>query len=214
MSRNFRPIFSKPDLERRGARFWLRVAGVSLVVLNGVALFFYLAPPGGSRKELAEESLAVRNQVLLARARTVRLSNVADKVNVGNSQSGDFEMKYFLPKRMAYGAILAEIQRMSKDAGFQARDAVYTEEPIEGTADLDLLNCTANYEGGYDNLLRFLYAVDHSPMLLMLENLQAAPLQKGGQINTSIRFQAVIQEEPAMASQQPPTGFQPGVTRQ
>jgi Tfp pilus assembly protein PilO len=167
-----------------------------MAAANCVALFFYLAPPGGTRRELADESLAVRNQVLLARARTAKLSNVAAKVTVGNTESGDFELKYFLPKRMAYASVITEIQRMAKAAGFQERDAVYTEEPIEGTADLDILNCTANYEGNYENLLKFLYEVDHSPMLLMLENLQAAPQQKGGQINTSIRFQAVIQEEP------------------
>jgi hypothetical protein len=173
---------------------------------NCLALFFYLAPPGGSRRELANESLSVRNQIILARAHTTRLSNVAAKVTVGNTQSGDFELKYFLPKRMAYAAVLTEIQRMARAAGFQERGAVYTEEPIEGTPDLDILNCSANYEGTYEALQRFLYEVDHSQMLLMLENLQAAPQQKGGQINALIRFQAVMQEEPPSAGMQQTAG--------
>lgn len=196
MRKNFDRMFTMAEGERRTAKFWLRLTGALLAALNGVALFFYLAPPGGSRAELNEQSLAVHNEIEAARARTVRLSNVAAKVTVGNSQSSEFETKYFLPKRVAYGAVLAEIQRMAKSAGLAERDAVYTEEPIEGTDDLDLLNCTANYEGSYNNLLKFLYEVDRSPMLLMLENLQAAPQQHAGQINTSIRFQAVIQEEP------------------
>jgi Tfp pilus assembly protein PilO len=204
MPKSFDRMFSKSEGDRRGVRFWLRATGAVLALCNGVALSFYLVPPGGSREELARESLAVQNQIAAAQARTGKLSNVAAKVTVGNSESGDFETKYFLPKRMAYSAVIAEIQRMAKAAGFQERDAVYTEEPIEGTADLDLLNCTANYEGSYDSLLRFLYEVDHSPMLLMLENLQAAPQQRAGQINTSIRFQAVIQEEPALAAQPSP----------
>jgi Tfp pilus assembly protein PilO len=190
------------DGERRGARFWLRIVCAVLAAANCAALFFYLAPLGGSRRELADQSVAVRNQIVLARARATKLSNVAAKVTVGNTESGDFELRYFLPKRMAYAAIITEIQRMAKAAGFQQRDAVFTEEPIEGTPDLDILNCTANFEGNYENLQRFLYEVDHSPMLLMLENLQAAPQQKGGQINTSIRFQAVIQEEPSPLPQQ------------
>lgn len=201
MSKNSERIATKPDPERHGARFWLRIAGVVLALLNGVALFFYLAPPGGSKRELMQESEAVRNQILLTRARTARLSNVAAKVTIGNTESGDFEARYFLPKRLAYSAIIAEIQRMSKAAGFQERDAVYTEEPIEGTADLDLMTCTASYEGTYDNLMRFLYQVDHSPMLLMLENLQAAPQQHAGEINASIRFQAVIEEDSVSGGQ-------------
>lgn len=196
MPKNFNRIFTVKDGDRRGVKFWLRTVGFALSALNGIALFFYLVPPGGSRKELTEESLAVRNQILLARARTGRLGSVAAKVALGNSESGDFETKYFLPKRLAYAAIISEIQRMAKAADFQERDAVYTEEPIEGTADLDLLNCTANYEGTYQNLMRFLHEVDHSPMLLMLENMQAAPQQRAGEINTSIRFQAVIQDQP------------------
>jgi Tfp pilus assembly protein PilO len=209
MPRNSDRNFSKSDAERRGSRFWLRAAAVLLAVANGVALFLYLAPPGGSRRQLSDQSLAVRNQVLQARARAGKLRNVAAKVTVGNSESGDFETKYFLRKRLAYGAVITEIQRMAKAAGLQERDAVYTEEPIEGTADLDLLNCSANYEGNYDNLMRFLFEVDHSPMLLMLENLQAAPQQqKGSQINTSIRFQAIMQEETPPAIQQSTGGSQ------
>ena len=85
---------------------------------------------------------------------------------------------------------------MAQGSGLRERDAVFAEEPIEGTADLTLLTNTANYEGSYDNLMRFLYEVDESPMLLMLDNLQAAPQQKGGQISTSIRFQTIVQEGP------------------
>jgi hypothetical protein len=208
MPKNFNRMRAKSDGDHRGIRFWLRATGALFALLNGIALFFYLAPPGGSRKELQQESLSVRNQILLTRARTGRLSNVAAKVRVGYSESRDFETVYFLPKRMAYSVIIGEIQRMSKAAGFQERDAVYTEEPIEGTADLDLLNCTANYQGTYDNLMHFLYEVDHSPMLLMLENLQAAPQQRAGQINTSIRFQAVIREEPPSGGQPVSGGLQ------
>ena len=208
MPRNSDRKLSKQEDSPRGARFWLRAMCAGLGLANAVALFFYIAPIGGSKRELQDESRAVHNQILLARAQASKLSNVATKVTLGNTQSGDFETKYFLPKRMAYVSVLTEIQRMAKASGFLERDAVYTEEPIEGTADLDILNCTANYEGTYDNLMHFLYEVDHSPMMLMLENLQAAPQQKSGQINTSIRFQAVMQEETAVAAQQMPARSQ------
>ena len=202
MPKNSDRMLFKQEGSPRGARFWLRTACAALALANGVALFFYVAPIGGSKRELQDESQAARNQILVTRTRTTKLSNVAAKVTLGNTESGDFEAKYFLPKRMAYVSVLTEIQRMAKASGLQERDAVYTEEPIEGTADLDILNCTANYEGTYDNLMHFLSEVDHSPMLVILENLQAAPQQKSGQINTSIRFQAVIQEEPSVTAQQ------------
>lgn len=178
----------------RGVRFWLQVTGAVLALLNGVALFLYLAPPGGSREALIEESQQVRNEIAAARARSVRLKTIAGKVEMGSSESSDFESRFFLPKRVAYESVIAEIQRMSAASGMKQRDGVFTEEPIEGTADLSLLNITGNYEGSYQNLMRFLHEVDRSPMLLMLDTLQAAPQQHAGVLTTSIRFQAILRE--------------------
>jgi Tfp pilus assembly protein PilO len=185
---------------RRGIRFWLQVTGGTLALLNGVALFLYLAPPGGSREQLAGESLEVRTQIAATRARSTRLKSIAGKVQVGSNESAEFESRFFLQKRMAYENVIAEIQRMSAASGLKERDSVFTEEPIEGTEDLSLLNVTGNYEGTYENLMHFLHEVDRSPMLLMLDTMQAAPQQRAGQLTTSIRFQAVIREEPAAAA--------------
>ncbi len=198
MPRNFEWLSALLSGTQRGPRFWLQIAGIVLALFNGIALYFYLDPPGGSRAELMAEGQQVRNEIAVTRNVEVRLRNVAEKVQLGSTESSDFERKYFLPKRVAYEAVIAEIQRMAQASGLRERDAVFAEEPIEGTADLTLLTSTANYEGSYDNLMRFLYEVDKSPMLLMLDNLQAAPQQKSGQISTSIRFQTIVQEGPGV----------------
>lgn len=191
-------------MPRRGVRFWLQVTGATLALLNGVALFLYLDPPGGSREALIEDSRQVRNEIAAARSKSVRLKTIAGKVELGSSESADFESKFFLPKRVAYEDVIAEIQRMAAASGLKERDQVFTEEPIEGTADLSLLNMTGNYEGTYDNLMRFLHEVDRSPMLLMLDTMQAAPQQHAGELTTSIRFQAVLREPQVVV-----TGAQP-----
>jgi Tfp pilus assembly protein PilO len=178
----------------RGVRFWLQILAVVLACLNVVALFFYFDPPGGSRRQLSQQDLQIRNQITGTRGKALKLKSVAAKVQLGSAESADFESKYFLPNRVAYATVIAEIQRMAKTSNLRERDAVFTEEPVEGSADLSILSSTANYEGTYANLMRFLYEVDHSPMLLILENLQAAPQQTNGQIATSIRFQAIMRE--------------------
>jgi Tfp pilus assembly protein PilO len=197
MLKNFDLLTSGGNGQRRGIRFWLQITGIVLAVLNGVALFLYLAPPGGSREELTEESRQVRNEIAATRARSTHLKTIASKVQVGSNESSEFEARFFLPKRLAYEDVISEIQRMSSASGMKERDSVFTEEPIEGTADLSLLNITGTYEGTYDNLMHFLHEVDRSPMLLMLDTMQAAPQQHAGQLSTAIRFQAVIREEPA-----------------
>lgn len=196
MPRNFSALFSgKGGVAPSEVRRWLQIAVGVLVVLNLVAFYLYFFPPGGTRQELTRQSEQLRSEIVSAKAHATRLKTVSTKVQLGGNESSDFEGKYVLPKRMAYGAVIAEIQRMAKVSGLHERDAVYNEEPIEGSADLNLLNSTANYEGNYENLKKFLYEIDHSPMLIMLENITAAPQQKGNEINTSIRFQAVIRDD-------------------
>jgi hypothetical protein len=195
MRRSFSLAALKFKDAERGPRFWLQIAGILLALLNGVALFLYLDPPGGSRAELTAQSSELRREIQAARANTARQRDVAAKVQTGNQQSGLFQAKYFLAQRTAYEVVIAEIQRIAKASGLTEKDSVYAAEPIEGTLDLSLLNITSNYEVQFTNLLKFLNEVDHSPMLLMLDALQAAPQARGGQINASIRFQAIVQED-------------------
>jgi Tfp pilus assembly protein PilO len=175
-------------------QFKLRVALLVLALLNAGALYFYLDPPGGSQRDLEVQDQSMRNQISAMKVQDARIRTMATRVETGSEQISNFESQYFLPERLAYGAVIEEIQRMAKAAGLQEKDAGFSPEPIEGTADLSLLNIKANYEGSYPNLMRFLYETDKSPMLLMLDSLQAAPEQKNGNISTDIRFQVVLRE--------------------
>jgi Tfp pilus assembly protein PilO len=173
----------------------LRIFLVTLLMLNAVAFYFYFDPPGGSQQDLAAQDQQIRNQINAMNVQGAKLQLMASRVETGSSQIADFQKKYFLPQRIAYGAVIEEIQRMAKISGLQERDAGFSEEPIEGTADLSLLNIKANYEGNYPSLMRFLYETDRSPMLLMLDSLTAAP-ERNGNIVADIRFQVVIQDRP------------------
>lgn len=191
-----RRSFSIASLMGTGTgQFKIRIAILLLALANAAALYFYLYPPGGSQRDLEARETQLNNQMAALKMRDAHVKSMATRVESGSKQIGDFERQYFLPKRLAYGGVIAEIQRMAKASNLEQRDAGFTEEPIEGTADLDLLTIKANYEGSYASLMRFLYEADHSPMLLMLDSMTAAPEQKNGEISTDIRFQAVIQDE-------------------
>jgi Tfp pilus assembly protein PilO len=197
MPRNFKIASIAGAVAPRGPRFWLQIILVTLLIANLAALFLYFDPPGGSRRELLAERQQVRNQISATGINSVRLQSVAGKVQIGATQAGDFERKYFLPKRVAYDSVLSEIQRLATASGLQEREAVYSEEPVEGSTDLTVLNITGNFQGNYGSLMHFLYESDRSPMLLMLDTLQASPQQRGGTIDASIRFQQIIRDDPA-----------------
>lgn len=183
----------------RGARFWLQAVAILLAVLNAAALFLYLDPPGGSKAELTAESQQLKNSIATARAQTARLKRISANVQLGGQQAVYFETRFIFPRRGAYESIIEEIQRMAQASNLVERDGAWTEEPIEGTEDLSVLTNQVNFEGSYASLMRFLYQVDHSPKLLMLDTLTATP-QKAGQITAQVRFQAVTREEPSSAT--------------
>lgn len=204
MPRNFELNFFERNGTASPTSIRLKIGVLALAILNIIALLVYLVSPERSHHESSQESVRLHKQIATTMWQTTRLRAVSGKVQVGTRERSEFEATRILPKRMAYGLVIAEIQRISKTAGLEERDGVFTEEPIEGTADLSLLNITANYQGSYDNLMHFLHEADRSPMLLMLDNLQAAPQQKGGQIDVSIRFQAVIRENTGKISEGQP----------
>lgn len=198
MARNFNLGKAREAVTRGGTRFWLLAAGSLLLVANCVALVLYLAPPGGSRAELQQRREQLRTEIAATRTTSARLRNVSGKVQLGSTEADIFENRFFLQERVAYSSVIAELQRMAKATNVDEREAVYSKEPIEGSDDLSVLNISARFQGSYANLMHFLNEVDKSPMLLMLDTLQATPQQRGGQIDTEIRFQVIIREPAGM----------------
>ncbi len=197
MARSFNFLPAPGSME--GPRFLLQTTVAVLAILNLIAVYLLISPPGGTRRELQAQADQVRSQIASTSRQAIRLKSVAAKVQLGSEQSDDFQKHYILPKRLAYASVISEIQRIARVSGMAEKDATYSEEPIEGTADLTLLNSSANYEGSYENFRKFLYEVDHSPYLIMLESLQVAPQQRGNQVNSAIKFQAVIQDDATIA---------------
>jgi hypothetical protein len=183
----------------RGAGFWLQAAAATLLLLNLVALYFYFAPPGGSRRELTEQSAQIHRQLLASRFAAQRLELVSGKVQLAGTQTTAFESKYFLAGREAYRKMFSDLEKLTQEAGIQQRDGVFTEEPIEGSTDLTLLNLSVNLDGTYSDLMHFLYGVDHAPSLLILDSLNAAPQQGTERLNLAVKFLTVMREAPAGA---------------
>jgi Tfp pilus assembly protein PilO len=195
MTKNFEAVRAA---RFRPGRILLIAAGV-LAVLNALALYLFVAPPGGSKAELEQTRQELGADIQALKFKNARLQRVASTVQTGGAQAKEFEDRYFLPEREAYATVIAEIHRMAAAASLRQRDAVYTEEPIEGSDDLSLLTVTANFEGNYPTLNKFFQEEDQSPMLLMLDSLSATPQSKGELINTSIRFQSIVRESEGIA---------------
>ncbi len=181
----------------RGSAFYFEIALGVLLLLNLVAIYLYFVPPGGSRADLEAESAELKRGIAIGRMANQRLNGVSGKVQLATQETAAFEDAYFLPRRNAYERVVAEVQRLTKASGIMEKDGTYVEDPIEGSRDLTLVTGSVNLEGTYSDLMHFLYELDHSPGLLILDSLNAAP-QATGRLNLSLKFLTILREDPAL----------------
>lgn len=207
MSRNFDLLNFKGA---SGPALWLKIALAVLVVLNLGAIYFYFAPPGGSRRQLTDQDASLQRESVVRREAANRLKVVSQKVELGGEQTSRFAKQYFIPNRMAFSVLVGELLSMSSSAGLHEGQRAYSQEPIEGTDDLNLLTINANYSGAYDQLMNFLNEVDRSDQLLILDTLSATPMQQGsGTLNVTMRFLAIVKEDGTRLGTQTSLGGQP-----
>ena len=93
------------------------------MLLNAAALFFYIAPPGGSRHELVEQEDSIRRNIQTHKISTERLKTVSAKVQLGGDQTDQFAHKYFLPSRTAFTVLMGELLEDVECGGAARRSA-------------------------------------------------------------------------------------------
>lgn len=167
----------------------------SLVALNLIAAGFVLFTPGGSAESLERELGSLQTQVSQARARLEQTRKHTASVEKGRTQGDEFLGDYFVGRRSVFSELLAELNEAARASGLRDRGNTYTTELIEGSETLGSMVISANYEGTYTNLLNFVREIDHSPSLLIIESLSAAPQQGSNMLTLTVKLNAFWRED-------------------
>jgi Tfp pilus assembly protein PilO len=114
---------------------------------------------------------------------------------VGRGEGDKFMSKYFLPRRTAYSTILTELNDMASQAKVTPRESTSAIEPVEGSDTLQMMQITANFEGDYGSLIRFVNLIDKSNRLLIMESLNATPQQGATKLNVMMRLDMYVRED-------------------
>jgi len=128
-----------------------------------------------------------------------RLDN--SKKLIGNMELSRGEGDKFLAASMTsrkrtYSTIDTEMNKLAETAGMKVGDLNYTlPDRIEGTADLAVLSITANFEGNYAQLVKFVNLLDRSPRFLLIDTLQVAPQPKGDILSTTVKLDTFIKDD-------------------
>ena len=178
-----------------GITVWWRVAlGVLLLATIGAA-WIVMYPPGGSADELQNQLAALESQAAARRALLASTRQHVAAVEQGRTEGDKFLNEYFLARRTAYSTLLSELIDAADRAKIKPKEHAYATEPIEGSDSLSMMSISANYEGTYANLMRFVHEIDRSPRLLIIEALNAAPEQSGGTLNISMKIDTFVRDD-------------------
>ena len=184
MPRNFKGL-------RVGAKGWWLVA----LLVTCAAGWIAQHPPGGSAEDLKQQLGMLETQVAAKRTLLASTRQHVAAVEQGRAEGDKFLNEYFLARRTAYSTLLSELVDAADRAKIKPKEHAYATEPIEGSDSLSMMSISANYEGTYANLMRFVHEIDRSPRLLIIEALNAAPEQSGGTLNISMKIDTFVRDD-------------------
>jgi Tfp pilus assembly protein PilO len=192
MRRSYNLDYSLWPLNNAGAI--ARLILVMLLAGNLVALFFVVRPPGGSPSELRQQLDDMRAQVKQRQALLTRTRILAGKIEAGRSQGEEFLVQYFLPRRLAFSTILAELSEAALQSKVKPKESSFGTEPVDGTDNYSMMQISANFEGKYEDLLQFVNLLDKSKRLLIIEGLNATPQQGSQLLNVNVKLDTFVTE--------------------
>ncbi|MEO8027827.1 MAG: hypothetical protein ABI823_15190 [Bryobacteraceae bacterium] len=170
------------------------IVGV-LLLANLVVFSIAMGWWGGSPEDLEQELTSLRQQVVQRKNALLKAKQVAAKVDLGRAEGDKFLSGYFLARRSAYSTVVSDLVAMAKTAQVTPREIAYVTDPIDGSDTLSMMSITANYEGTYADVMRFIAQVDRSQRLLIIETLNAAPQQGGNRLNVAMKINTFVRED-------------------
>ncbi len=193
---------SENDSRRRGPLPWSRrfpprtvLAALGALALCDAAFLLLAVRPAAleERERLARNS-RLAAQVEQTRRRVESIQAAADRIAAAETEGKSLVQGIALPRRSAFSALLTELADASEEAGIEVRETSYSVEPIEGSEDYGILAVNANFRGGYDSLVQFLYRLDRSELFFIIGSLGATPRDEGvsRELQINMRFDTLV----------------------
>jgi hypothetical protein len=176
----------------RGPQTIVRGVLGALLVANLIAAGLVLFPPGGSAEDLETQRIGLDAQLKSARATADMTRRNASAVEKGRAEDDDFLNQHFLTSRTAFSTLLTQWEAAAKPTKLKPRDTAYALEPVEGSDSLSMMSITAAYEGTYQDLMHFVYELDRTPGILIIESLSAAPQANSDTLAVSMKLNTFV----------------------
>ena len=101
-----------------------------------------------------------------------------------------------IPLHKDFSFFLGDLFGLAEQAGLTIHQISFRQEPDK---DMSLLHYGLNFSviGNYEQLKKFLYLLEQSPRILLIEKISFVGVQKGQDINLKLQLSTFFQERPA-----------------
>lgn len=166
------------------------------LIAAGFAFHWFDASPDAVNQQL----LAAQTSQLTEQARLLKTRALAKNIARGKDEGERFIASSMTSRRRTYSTIIGEITETAKSAGMSKAGGTITLEPIAGSEDLDLMSIVFTFEGGYAELLKFMYLLDRSPRFLIIETLTVTPRAQTGVLTVGLKLDTFVREDESPSS--------------
>ncbi len=200
MPRNFKLSLSSLSLPSAAAlrepQVVVRLALGVLLLANLVAAAFAFHLIGDSPDALNQQLAGALADRQTSQSRLNRSRALAGNVEKGKGEGERFLSTYMTTRRYTFSTIIGEINETSKASGMKMQDATIAPlDPIEGSEDLDMMTISVNFEGGYNELVKFVNLLDRSKRFLIIESLTVTPRPKGDVLAVNVRLNTFVKDD-------------------
>ncbi len=176
----------------RDPRLLVRLILGVLLAANLAAALLLFRPWAESPEEMEARLGRLRSEIQRKQQNVARLETLVEKSRKAREQGDAFMAKYFLDRRTASSTIISELRDTAAKAGIEQQEQTFSFEPIEGSDNLYMMTISGNYEGRYEDLVKFLNLLDRSPRFLILDTLAASPQRAAGALNVNFKMHAFV----------------------
>jgi Tfp pilus assembly protein PilO len=196
MLRNFKLPSKSTLADLSDPRILVRAILGILLAANLVAasLAFHLfdASPEALNQQLTGALVERQSE----QARLNRSRVLTANIDKGKGEGEKFLATYMTTRRSTFSTIIGEINEISKTAGMKVADwTIAPLDPIEGSEDLDMMTVSMNFEGGYNELVKFVNLLDRSRRFLIIESLTVTPRPKGEVLTVNVKLNTFVKDD-------------------
>lgn len=173
------------------ARFdWKKAVRVGLIVLlaaDVVLLMWVWQLRGAAPEAQAAQRDILRRQHAALGGDVQQAALIRTRLPEVEKQCDQFLQQQILPQAGGYSVVVEDLNRMASQTGLTARGVQYKQKELKerGVSEVEV---TANIEGGYANVVRFINALERSKQFYLLKELTLAESSGGISVRLSLQL--------------------------